>query len=243
MIPKDRRQLAAGASGVLLVVAAIAAALVTDGTGTRLQSRAADDRPALLLLTSLPILFPEDMELSAEPPTLLAALGARYTVAPISLADRASLGGHQLLLMAQPQAQPAEVLVELDQWVRDGGHVLLLADPALEWPSKRPLGSVLRPPLAFPDTGLLGHWGVRLDAPDSLGPKTVQAGGRTIRTEAPGRLAATGGNCAVESGFVARCRIGGGQATVIADADFVGTSDSRSSNLAFLLGEIDRLEQ
>ena len=54
--------------------------------------------------------------------------------------------------MVQPQAQPAAVLVELDQWVRGGGHVLLLADPALEWPSERPFGDPLRPPLAYPET-------------------------------------------------------------------------------------------
>lgn len=243
MIPKERRRLAAGAIGVLLVVVAIAAALVTEGAGTGLRSRAVAERPALLVLTSLPILFPEEMELGAEPPAALEALSARYAVTPISLADRASLGGHSLLLMAQPQAQPAEVLVEFDQWVRDGGHVLLLADPTLQWPSKRPLGSVLRPPFAFPDTGLLGHWGLRLDSPDSLGPKTVKAGGRAIRTAAPGTLAATSGSCAIESAFVARCRIGNGRATVIADADFIDTSDSRSPNLAFLLRELGRLER
>ena len=48
--------------------------------------------------------------------------------------------------MAHPLAQPAEDLVALDDWVRGGGRVLLLADPMLEWPSKRPLGDPLRPP-------------------------------------------------------------------------------------------------
>ena len=62
--------------------------------------------------------------------------------------------------MAQPLAQPAEDLVALDDWVRGGGRVLLLADPMLEWPSKRPLGDPLRPPPMFMDTGLLAHWGL-----------------------------------------------------------------------------------
>ena len=76
--------------------------------------------------------------------------------------------------MAQPQAQPAEALVELDAWVRRGGRVLLLADPALEWPSERPLGDLLRPPAAFADTGLLGHWGLTLTPPEARGPGQPQ---------------------------------------------------------------------
>ena len=62
------------------------------------------------------------------------------------------------------------MLVELDQWVRGGGRLLLLADPMLEWPSERPLGDRLRPPPAFADTGLLAHWGLRLERPDSAEP-------------------------------------------------------------------------
>ena len=61
--------------------------------------------------------------------------------------------------MAHPLAQTAENLVALDQWVRGGGRVLLLADPMLEWPSERPLGDPLRPPPMFMDTGLLAPLG------------------------------------------------------------------------------------
>lgn len=243
MIPKKRRRFAAGAAGVLLVLGAIVAAILMDGPRPALPARPPAERSRLLLLTSLPILFPQQISLDAKAPPALAALRSRYTLVPISVADRASLDGHRLLLMAQPQAQPAEVLVELDGWVRGGGRVLLLADPALEWPSERPLGSVLRPPLAYPDTGLLGHWGLRLDAPDSLGPKTIAIGPAKIETASPGVLAATGANCTVESGFIAHCRIGKGEATVIADADFIDPRESRSANLALLLRELDRLEQ
>lgn len=242
MIPKERRRLAAGAAGVVLIIAALAVALVERPTAS-LPPRPADERPQLLLLTSLPILFPEDLSLESKPQPVLAALRSRYSVTPISLADRSSLDGRRLLLMAQPQAQPAEVLVELDDWVRRGGHVLLLADPTVEWPSNRPLGSPLRPPLAFPDTGLLGHWGVRLDASDALGPKTVRVGRTDIRTASPGVLVATGSNCSVDAGFIAHCTIGKGEATVIADADFIDAAESGSANLSLLLRELDRLER
>ena len=241
MIPSKRRRLAAAAAGFILLAGAVVLAL-TEGPKATLPPRAADERPQLLLLTSLPILFPEDVTLESKALPVLSALESRYAVIPISLADHASLQGRRLLLMVQPQAQPAEVLVQLDHWVRSGGRVLLLADVALEWPSSRPLGSPLRPPLSYPDTGLLGHWGLRLDAPDALGPKTVTVGKADISTASPGTLVATSSNCSVEAGFVAHCRIGQGEATVIADADFINAPESQSANFDLLLRELDLLE-
>ena len=145
--------------------------------------------------------------------------------------------------MAHPLAQPAEDLVDLDRWVRDGGSVLLLADPKLEWPSKRPLGDKLRPPPGFADTGLLGHWGLRLDAPDEAGPRTLELGDRSVFTVSPGALS---GACAIDkSGFVASCRIGRGRAIVIADADFLNVEQlpgQANDNLDVLLAELAALE-
>jgi hypothetical protein len=241
VIPK-RRRLAVAVLGLAILLTAILAAILMEGPRPGLPPRPASERPQLLLLTSLPILFPEQLSLESKPEPVRIALESRYTIEPVSVADRASLDGHRLLLMAQPKAQPAEVLVELDAWVRSGGHVLVLADPALEWPSKRPLASPLRPPLAFADTGLLGHWGLRLDAPDSE-PRTIEAGTATIETSSPGVLVATGGNCSVEDGFVAHCRVGNGEATVIGDADFIDVADSASPNLTLLLRELNRLER
>ena len=123
----------------------------------------------LLLLTSLPLLFGEGFAVKDAGSPALKALETRYRVVPISVTDPAELAKGRLLLMAQPLAQPAEDLVALDQWVRGGGRMLLLADPALEWPSERALGDPLRPLPMFMDTGLLGHWGLRLDAPEQRG--------------------------------------------------------------------------
>ncbi len=126
-----------------------------------------------------------------------------------------------MLLMAHPRAQPAEVLVQLDQWVRGGGKLLLLADPKLDWPSNRPIGDRLRPQPAFADTGLLAHWGLKLSGPEAGSPGTS------------GHLATTG-NCIVAgAGMIARCPIGRGWATVIADADFLNVDDSEADNLGF----------
>ena len=231
-------QLAAGSIIVLLAAVGILFAVLGRGPGWRPNST----KPQLLLLTSLPIVFPEGFTLKGPKSPVLEKLEEQYRVFPISVAGAASLKGHKLLLMVQPQAQPAEVLVQLDQWVRSGGHVLLLADPALEWPSERPFGDPLRPPPAYPDTGLLAHWGLRLYSPAGFGSKAVEADGRRITTAAPGELAATSSDCKVDEGGVeARCRIGQGVAIVVADADFIDSDRFGESNLDLLMSDLGRL--
>lgn len=240
---------AAALAAVLLpaiVILAVAVALRSNRSpvpGPRPLSK----RPQLMLLTTLPIVFPETLSLDAPPSPALKALQTRYRVDPISVTDADSLDSNRLLLMAQPQAQPAAALVDLDKWVRGGGRVLLLADPALEWPSERPLGDVLRPPFQFADTGLLAHWGLRLDAPARPGPATLAADEIQVETRSPGKLTVTAANCASDDGgLVARCRIGSGKVTVIADADFLAPdeqSDRHRRSLGLLLIELQRLEQ
>lgn len=204
-----------------------------------LSPRAENRKPTLLLLTSLPILFGEDFSLQATGSPALEALQQRYRVVPISVTEPSELGKGRLLLMAQPQAQPPEDLVALDDWVRRGGRLLLLADPMLEWPSKRPLGDRLRPPVMFMDTGLLAHWGLRLDAPEERGTKTAAIDGYRVATVSPGQLF---GQCAISSDrVVARCKIGRGRATVVADADWLNVQDA-SPNLTALTAELAALE-
>jgi hypothetical protein len=196
-------------------------------------------RPTLLLLTSLPLVFNEGFALTGGGSPALNKLQSRYRVLPISVTDGAELAKGDLLLMAQPPAQTAENLVVLDQWVRRGGHLLLLADPMLEWPSKLPLGDPLRPPAVFMDTGLLVHWGLRLDAPDHRGPAQRKLASFEVMTDSPGSLS---GSCDISGDrLVARCRIGRGRVRVIADADLLdvdqlGTGGDR--NLDGMLAEL-----
>src|SRR5580765_2657230 len=117
-----------------------------------LAERPQAERPTLLLLTGLPLLFSEDFSLSNGGSPALKRLQSRYRVVPISVTSAAELGKGRLLLMAQPQAQAAENLVALDEWLRRGGRALLFADPMLEWPSERPLGDLTRPSPMFADT-------------------------------------------------------------------------------------------
>jgi hypothetical protein len=202
----------------------------------------AEVKPTLLLLTSLPLVFGEQFSVQDGGSPALTALQTRYRVVPISVTDGTDLSKGRLLLMAHPLAQTAENLITLDRWVRDGGRVMLLADPMLEWPSERPLGDPLRPPAMFMDTGLLQHWGLRLDAPERRGPRLRTLGGQSVLTVSPGELS---GSCEIGADrLVADCRIGRGHATIVADADLLDSShlDSRGArNLDALLAELARL--
>ena len=83
-------------------------------------------------------------------------------------------------------------------------------------------------PPAFADTGLLGHWGLKL---------TGAASGKTS-----GRLNGDG-RCSIQAeGILARCEIGRGAATVIADADFLNAEQTDADGLDLLIEELDRLD-
>jgi hypothetical protein len=238
-----RSRALAGIVAAILIGAAITAAVI-GRAHSHLTSRPEARRPALLLLTSLPLVFSEQFTLSGQGSPAYTALAERYKVVPISIAEPEELDRGTLLFMAQPRAQPPENLVALDDWVRHGGRVLLLADPLLEWPSSRPLGDPLGPSPMFMDTGLLAHWGLRLDAPDERGRSQRNLAGEQILTQSPGTLVSS--RCSVSSeGFVAECRIGKGRAIVVADADFLDAPNLGSSgahNLEALLRALDELE-
>jgi len=241
------RRVAAALVAMLLALG-LALAALSIGERRGEAPTAHGKRSELLLLSSLPLVFGEGFGLESTGSPALSRLQERYRVTPISAADARSLSGKELLLMAQPNAQTAEALVELDQWVRGGGRVLLLADPVLEWPSELPLGDVRRPAMSFADTGLLGHWGLRLDSPKRLGPHSFAVDGKPVHALSPGILRATGKACRVNGGaIVARCRIGEGKATVIADADFIDVErrrePTRSVNLDALIVELERLKR
>ena len=229
---------------VLLICGAAALALIPRDRSGHLALRAEGQKPVLMVLTTLPLLFPEEFTLEGGGSKALSALETRYRVMPIGTTDAASLNQGRMLLMAHPLAQPADALVDLDRWVRQGGRMLLLADPKLDWPSERPLGDKLRPPPSFADTGLLNHWGLTLDAPSESGPQQRELAGRQVLTASSGMLS---GPCDIEQGgFVARCALGNGKAVVVADADFLNVEDldgPTEANLDALLAELDKLER
>ena len=244
---------AARRRAILLLAAILLSGAVALAVAVRdpspLAPRPPAERPRLLLLTSLPLMFGEQFSLDGGSPAL-EALQSRYQVVPISVTDPTELRSGRILLMAQPLAQPAEDLVALDEWVRGGGRLLLLADPLLEWPSSRPLGDRLRPPPMFMDTGLLGHWRLQLNAPDERGPVRLGGGRNPVVYLSPGRLDSTNPACQLSrADIVAECRIGKGRVTVVADADFLNPDAVlehgavRQNQMSELLDLLDSLER
>ena len=237
---RSRALMAAGAAMVAIIAFA---AVQAPREPVPPPPRPPGERPALLLLTSLPLLFGDDFSLRQTGSPAARALSARYRMVPISVAAPSELAKGRLLLMAQPRAQPAEDLVALDQWVRGGGRVLLLADPMLEWPSELALGDPARPPPMFMDTGLRAHWGLRLEPAEQRVPSTGKLGGFDVVTLSPGRLS---GACGISKDrLVARCAIGRGRAVVVADSDLLDVArlgEKARHNLDGLIAELALLE-
>lgn len=220
--------------------------------GCRAANTQDASKPEIFALTSLPLLFEEGFELGPSRHVTAVYLRENYKLRPIDLPSQLPPGA--TLFAAQPRALPAEELVALDLWVRGGGNVLLLADPMLEWPSKRPIGDRLQPPIQYADTGLLAHWGLRLNAPDRTQfektgiRRSIDVGDFSVGNSDPGRLYLIEERGCVLSaeGVIARCSIGKGRATIIADADFLNVGDGEASpgnhdNLPFLTSELTRL--
>jgi hypothetical protein len=196
-------------------------AALLSGQGNRQQSA---QRPDLMLMTALPIVWGETgaFDPSSRPAAAYTALQREYKVRPLDVLSPESLASGRLLLLAQPRALAPEELVALDDWVRKGGRALILSDPTLVWPTDLPLGDPRRPPAI----GLLGpiltHWGIQMEAPEQRAVVVRDRSGRRLALGAPGSVRTTNPLCRVEPDrYLARCRIGEGEAIVLADADLL----------------------
>jgi hypothetical protein len=217
-----------GAAGVAVAIALALAlpALLTPYrnfvAGPSESGPARGARPELLLMTSLPIIWGEKGAFDPEshPATSYRILQEEFTLRPIDTLDSATLEGARLLLLAQPRWLAPSELVAVDRWVRKGGRALILTDPQLEWPSDLPLGDIRRPPPVGLLKPLLDHWGLKIGArPIGLGG--WDQGNRRLVLPAAGRFIASGRDCRVMRFSLADCRIGGGRALLIADADLM----------------------
>jgi hypothetical protein len=189
---------------------------------------AAADKPALMLMTGLPIIWGETgpFDPDSRPAAAYPALQREFDIRPLDHLDDRSLGQARLMLLAQPRLLEPTELVALDAWVRRGGRLLILADPDLAWPTGLPLGDVRRPPSTSLLMPLLDHWGVRLERAQArrLWVGFVRDGDRPRRLAlaAPGRWIIAGGRCrTVWRGLLAECRQGLGRALLLADADLL----------------------
>ncbi len=138
---------------------------------------------------------------------------------------RDALAGADLLILAQPRALAPEENVALDDFVRQGGSVLLFADPELTQESAYPLGDRRRPTQSVLLSPILSRWGLRLERDQADTQSGVMwnevslplsRAGRLRLVEARGQFA---GQCKpqAEARLVA-CAIGKGRLLAFADA-------------------------
>lgn len=250
-----RGRLLVAAAGLVLI-AIPGPIAVYDRIALRPEPASHTERPSLLMLTGLPLLWSEEGELGGKATEFYGALDRAYRVRPIDAATDATLNGAKLLLVAQPRPPGPAALVAIDHWVRIGGRALILTDPALRWPSDLALGDPRRAPIDDGLGPLLLHWKLELKPPGAgkiIAMRDVD--GRRLMLAAPGRFIAHGGSCIVtHGGLMADCRIGRGRALLLADADLlhdllwigpgpVGTmrAGRLADNPSFVIDQLDRL--
>jgi ABC-type uncharacterized transport system len=190
-------------------------------------------KPALGLMTTLPLQWSEggieaDLAVDAKPHPAYARLQERYDVRSLDSFDTLDQRPLSLMLLAQPRALAPAELVKLDNWVRGGGKLLILADPALQWGSLYPLGDKRRPLFTSLLSPLFSHWGLELVLPmlDQQEVTLRKIDGLNIRTQTLGEWLPKAGKasakCEVaEHKLLADCRVGKGRALLVADADLL----------------------
>lgn len=192
-------------------------------------------KPSLGLMTTLPLQWSEggieaDLAAEAKAHPVYSRLQAQYDIRPLDAFDTLDKNPLSLMLLAQPRALGPAELVKLDSWVRNGGRLLILADPALQWGSLYPIGDKRRPLFTSLLSPLFSHWGLELVLPmtDEQAVVLREVNGLSIRTQTPGEwLPKTGkasAACAIASHrMLADCRVGKGRALLVADADLLDT--------------------
>ena len=189
------------------------------------------------LFTSLPLVWSEEPGIGGElrgdqaphwAKTALARQGAVVPLDTLTPAPR-SLSGLSRLVIAQPRALSPTENVALDAWVRGGGQLLLLADPAWTEESSYPIGDPRRPQAAAMLSPILARWGLQLqfDAAQPLEQHDRKVMGFTIPTVLAGTFVTRGqANCRLwGEGLAVTCAIGKGRVFALADAAVLERED------------------
>lgn len=191
------------------------------------------------LFTTLPILWSDSPDISAElnpdtrPHWARNVLMQAGRIEPLDLL--AGPTGHgpldplKRLVMAQPRVLSGAENVTLDAWVRGGGQLLLIADPALTEHSDFPLGDPRRPQAVALLSPILSHWGLslRFDDRQQLGEGSRDVMGVSVPINLAGHFATEGqANCKLwGDGLAVTCTIGRGRVVALADAAVLERED------------------
>jgi hypothetical protein len=226
-IPSVDWRIAAGL--VFAVVLAIGAFLFNQSHTNDLSRQ----RPPVMIMSSIPLQWGEATiteiaQGEAQTPALLEALAEKRRTVLIDDFQKLDKPGKAPLVLIQPRALAPRELVQLDDWIRGGGSALVFADPALDWPSDLPLGDLRRPLFTSMLTPLFRHWGLELALPvDEAQQIEVLVGSYLLKMKSAGLWRKTdakkpAATCLIrEDERLALCRVGKGQALLVADADLL----------------------
>lgn len=191
------------------------------------------------LFTSLPLLWSDAGDLGGElradqaPHWAKVVLASRGQIVPLETLTLApgpnSLTGMARLVIAQPRALSPAENVALDGWVRGGGQLLLLADPAYTEESPYPIGDPRRPQAAVMLSPILTRWGLELqfEPGQPLEQHDRDVMGVAVPAVLSGTFATRGqANCRLwADGLAVTCAIGRGRVFALADAAVVERED------------------
>jgi hypothetical protein len=193
-------------------------------------------KPRIQLMTSLPLVWGEGASMESilsggsGPAPIYRYWQGEYDIAAVDSLENLAEQDPDIVILAQPRAMDPADLTDLDAWVRAGGAVIILTDPDLVWPSALPLGDPRRPLASGLLSPLLGHWGLELvaAADDSADIVDLRFGDYIFATRGVGKLElkqagdVSDAHCDWSAGdFFVQCSIGQGQASIVADADFL----------------------
>ncbi|MGB3472895.1 MAG: hypothetical protein WBA51_18920 [Erythrobacter sp.] len=198
------------------------------------------DEP-LALMTSLPLYWPLEADMmaiafgTAPQPWSRPLIEQRFALAPLdTLSPIAPLGGKgegtdplagvKRLAIIQPRGLSPADNVALDDWVRAGGEALLVLDPALTGHYDVALTDPRHPTIGALIPPVVARWGLEVtfdpDQNEELG--FVDLGGADLPVHIGGALQQAAGapnDCTISKAAVlARCTVGKGSVTVMADA-------------------------
>jgi hypothetical protein len=204
-------------------------------------ARPAKEAPQIGLMSSLPLYWPAGAELaqlaqgSGEPPWARAVIEQKYRLLPLDTLSPIAplapgdpqvdpLAGLDQLAVVQPRGLSAADNVALDKWVRAGGSLLLVLDPALTGEYPLALGDPRHPVVTALIPPVVKRWGIamRFDErqPDEVRSAPLGDAALPLVLAGEWTVSAAGADaCALRAnGVLAVCRIGRGRVTLAADA-------------------------
>ena len=215
------------------------------------------EKPRVGLFSSIPIYwgegdFGEMLDGAAGKDWVRAELETRIELVPLDTLEAEGLAGLERVILAQPRPLAPSENVAFDRWLAEGGQAVILADPMLTRHSRYPLGDRRRPQDVVVLSPILAHWGLelRFDEDQPGGERTVAIQGDNVPVNLHGHFVAkgegdAGRTCVIEDdGLIARCRVGDGEAVLLADAALLdaehdgAVSAQRQAGLWSLLGPL-----